>query len=170
MTTKRIVFARLDGGVSVTVPDPDYMAILMADTPAGQGLTEAQALASVQARSVPGDATNIEIMEVATIPNSREFRNAWEKPGAGAPTINMTKARVIHAERIGQAKITAFSTLARDEEVERIKGNTVVADVMANKRTASGAINIAEIAAQIANAPNPMVLSAIWPNELDDFR
>ncbi len=164
MTEKRIVWQRPDGGVSVTVPAPNYMAELMAS-----GMTEAEALAVVQAKSVPGDATNIEIMEAATLPG-REFRNAWEKPGAGVPAINMAKARDIHAEHIGRARERAGPALDREVAQQRLKGNTAAADALAVKATAARGLDLATIATQIGNAPNPTALAAIWPPELTDYR
>jgi len=158
MTTKRIVYSRPDGGVSVVSPAPEYIAQLVTE-----GATEDEAIAIVQEKDVPPDATNIEVMEFALLPSSREFRNAWEKPGLGVPTVAMAKAREIHAERIAIAQAAEIARLKVEERKERLKSNTAQADAHAATITALEALDLNVLATQIAAAPNPTALSAIWP-------
>ena len=162
---KVIVYSRPDGGVSVCNPAPQRLKELM-----DGGMTEDEAIAVIQLKSVPSNAANIEVMEQSLIPGSREFRNAWEKPGAGPPTINMPKARGIHAEHIATARTTALVVLEKRENHERLKGNTAAADKAASDRTAVAGINLTAEANRISGAANPTALSAIWPAALDGFR
>lgn len=158
MTTKRIVYERPDGGVSIVCPAPRRIAELMAS-----GMTEDEAVAVIQAKDVPADAANVEVMDRTQIPASREFRNAWEKPGAGAPTIGMPKAREIHAQRIAVALTGEIARLKMEERNERLKGKTVQADQHAADAVALVALDVNVLATQVAGAPNPAALSAIWP-------
>ena len=159
--TKRIVYSRPDGGVSVVCPAPEYIEKLMVE-----GATEDEAIAIVQAKDAPPDATNIEVMEFASLPSSREFRNAWEKPGQGAPVVAMAKAREIHAEHMGQAQAVEIARLKIEQRKERLKGSTAQADSHAATITALEALDLNVLAVQIANAPNPTALSAIWPADV----
>lgn len=162
---KVIVYSRPDGRVSVVNPAPRHIAELMAG-----GITEDEAIASVQAKDVPLDATNVEIMEQSLILTSREFRNAWEKSGAGVPTINMPKARIIHAKKIIAAKDRAIIVLQRRADEATIEGRAADATQTANDKTAIEGLNLATIATRIAGAANPTALSAIWPTELQEFK
>ena len=158
MTTKRIVYSRPDGGVSVVCPAPAYIAQLMAG-----GATEDEAITAVQAKDVPPDATNIEVMELASLPSNREFRNAWEKPGAGVPTVAMSKARDIHAERMAHVQVAEIARLKVEERKERLNDNTAQADAHAATVIALEALDLNVLATQIAAAPNPTALAAVWP-------
>ena len=89
MTTKRIVYTRPDGGVSIVIPAPRFIAMLI-----DSGATEDQAMAEVRLRDVPSDAANVEVMETALLPSSREFRDAWEQSPSGV-VINPIKAQEI---------------------------------------------------------------------------
>lgn len=161
MTTKRIVYSRPDGGVSIVVPAPEMVARFD---------TEAEALAAIQAKDVPADATNVEIMDLNQIPVSREFRDAWEKPGAGVPVVNMPKARVLHAKKITAARIKAITMLQRRADEATLEGRTADATKAANDRAAVEGLNLTTIATQIAATANPTALSAIWPAELQEFK
>ena len=162
-----IVYSRPDGGVSICSPAPARLAEL-----AAEGKTDAEALAMIQIsclETIPG-ATNIEHMDRSFIPVSREFRNAWEKLGVGGPTVNMPRARDIHARHLSAARAKALVVLEKREIRERLKGNAAVANRAATDRTAVVGLNLTALAAQIAGAANPTALSAIWPVVLDEFR
>ncbi len=75
----------------------------------------------------------------------------------------MPKARDIHADRMGVAHAAEIARLKIEERRERLKGNTSQADAHAATVTALEALNLNALATQIANAPNPTALSAIWP-------
>ncbi len=155
MTTKRIVYKRPDGGVSVVCPAPNAR---------NSGESETDFVARISAKVVPIDAANIEVMEASTLPG-REFRNAWEKPGAGI-AVSMPKARDIHAEHMGRAHAAEISRLKVEERSERLKGNTTQADAHAATVTALEALDLNVLATQIAAVPNPAALSAIWPAQV----
>lgn len=169
MTTKRIVYRRSDGVVEVVVPGLQRMNQLT-----GFGLSEDEALDIVRTNALAGFAEqgfglaqDVEIMEEALISQTRvgdrDFRNALEKPGLGPPTVNMPKAREIHADRIALTQATEIARLKIEERKERLKGNTAQADSHAATITALEALDLNVLATQIANAPNLTALSAIWP-------
>lgn len=172
---KCIVFRRLNGECTVVYPAPKRLAELMT-----QGLTEAEALASIEAKALkeaalrpdtaPAVNPGTEVIEVSQLPSSREFRDAWEKLGAGPPTINMPKARVIHAREINNTRDKATTILQRSADEAVLEGRTADATKAANDKSAVEGLNLATIATQIANAGNPTALSAIWPTELQEFR
>lgn len=162
---KVIVYSRPDGGVSVVNPTPQYIAELI-----DGGMTEDEAISVVQAKDVPAGATNVEVMDKALILATREFRDAWEKLGAGVPTINMSGARVIHAGKISRTRTRAVAILQRRADEATLEGKTVDATKATNDKVAVEGLDLTTIAAQIAGAANPTALSAIWPVELQEFR
>ena len=162
---KVIVYSRPDGGITVVHPAPKRIAELM-----GGGMTEDEAIAVVQAKSVPADATNVEVMDRALIPASREFRDAWEKNGAGPPTVSMAKARDIHVSHIARAKMSAERALEVEEIELRLRDDIPAADVKAAALASVRGLDLATIATQIQGVANPTALSAVWPTELLGFR
>ena len=155
MTTKRIIYTRGDNGVSVIVPAPIYIAQLMAG-----GNTEDQAIAIVQEKNVPSDAADITV--VAAVLSDRTFRNAWRQI-AGVISVDMPTARDIHAERMGAAHAAEIARLKINERKERLKSNIAQANSHAATVVALEALDLNVLATQIAAAPNPTALSAIWP-------
>ena len=158
MTTKRIVYKRADGGTSIVGPAPRRINDLMAE-----GMTEDQAIAVIQARSVPVDATNTEVMDMATIPVSREFRDAWVKPPVGPPTVNMPKAHPIHMGRI---------RAVRDIELTKLDVEYMRADESGNQTEKA---RIGTLKQSLRGIPQtfdlegyntPEELSAAWPTNL----
>ncbi|MFQ5741992.1 MAG: hypothetical protein ACE5HV_00205 [Acidobacteriota bacterium] len=167
---KAIVYRWPDGGVSIVHPSQSYLATLMA-----RGMTEAEALAAVQAKVVPSDATGVEIVEDSDIPgfdsvtgtlHHHEFRDALEKPSVGPPIVNMAKARKIHVRVIEDVKGREVSRLASEEARARSAGRTVDADKAASDRAVVEAIDLGAVNNQITNAATPEELSAVWPAEL----
>lgn len=153
-----IVYSRPDGGVSVVNPAPSRVAELMVG-----GMTEAQALASIQASAMPDNATNVEVMDRALIPALREFRNAWERLGTGPPTINMPKARDIHAAKMAVAVVAEIALLRGQERKQRLRGNTSQADQHAANVSALESLDLGLLASRMQSAPTPAALSAVWP-------
>ncbi len=78
----------------------------------------------------------------------------------------MPKARNIHAERMGAAQAAEIARLKVEERKERLKSNTAKADAHAATITALEALDLNVLATQIAAAPNPTALSAIWPADV----
>lgn len=77
----KLIYTRPDGGLSVVHPAP--------------GVT----VEELMARSVPSDATNVQVVDDAEIPTDRTFRNAWKQSGAKVEH-DMAKAKEIaHAKR-----------------------------------------------------------------------
>ena len=150
---KRIIYTRPDGGVSVVVPTREHIARFD---------TEDDAISEIMARSVPPDATFISTVEDAELPSDRTFRNAWRQSGS-IVSVNIPLARAIHAERMGAAQSAEIARLKVEERKERLKGNTTKAAAHAATITALEALDLSVLATQIANAPNPTALSAIWP-------
>lgn len=169
MTTKRVIYRRSDGIVEVVVPGLQRMSELMT-----AGNSEDEAIAIIQSGALAGlaergfgPAEDVEVMDEAQIPQTRvgdrAFRNALEKPGLGPPIVNITKAREIHAERVASALLFESRRLEDQEATARIAGRTADADKAASDAIAIGAVSLANLATQIAAAPNPTALSAIWP-------
>lgn len=126
---KVIAYSRPDGGVSVVNPAPGRVAGLVAG-----GMTEDEAIAVIQAKSVPGDATQVEVMDRPLIPTSRVFRNAWTKSGGGPPVVDMPKARVIKTEQIRRERDKRLK--AEDVETMKAIQNPAQLNVIeARKRT-----------------------------------
>jgi len=111
---------------------------------------------------MPADAINIVAADDPTFPSSKVFRNAWRKAGA-VVSVDMPVAREIHAERIAAAQIAEIALLKVEERKERLKGNTAQADAHAATVTVLDALDLNVLATRIANAANPMTLTAIWP-------
>ncbi len=81
--SKRILFTRPDGGVSIIIPAPE--------------ITIARAL-----QDVPADAQNVEVVDADAIPNDRTFRAAWKQEGKVCVECP-TKSRAI-AHQIRRSK------------------------------------------------------------------
>ena len=152
----RIVFTRPDGGVSVVVPTPEFLAKFS---------TLAEGMAAVQAQSVPSNSTDVQLIDSANVLTDRTFRNAWRQ-SAGVIAVDMPLARDIHAGRVAAAQVAEIARLKVEERAERIKGNTSQADAHAATITALEALDLNVLATQIAAAPNPTALSAIWPAQV----
>lgn len=60
---KRIIFPNDDGGVSILIPSPEYLA--------------EHTIEELAAKDVPAGKT-YKIVDVSDIPEDRTFRNAWE--------------------------------------------------------------------------------------------
>ena len=85
---KRIIYTRLDGGVSVVTPNINTNEIL----------TEEEAVQRAFDK-LPAGAINPQIVEANTISSDRTFRNAWEKDEKVIKT-NMTKAKDMTKDRL----------------------------------------------------------------------
>jgi hypothetical protein len=60
---QRIIYPNDDGGVSILIPTPEYLA--------------EHTIEELAAKDVPAN-TAYKIVDVADIPTDRTFRNAWE--------------------------------------------------------------------------------------------
>ena len=89
---KRIIYTRLDGGVSVVTPNINTNEIL----------TEEEAVQRAFDK-LPSSAINPQIVEADTISSDRTFRNAWEKDEKVIKT-NMTKAKDMTKDRLREER------------------------------------------------------------------
>lgn len=147
MTTKRIIYTRPDGGVSIIGPAPEFIA--------GFDGTEDEALAFIQAKDVPADAVDAVQVDETIIPTDRTYRNAWRQAG-GNISVDMPAARVIHANHIEAAK----RKLARDLIEREMMGENVTAE-----KTALRAI---DVGAEITAAQTTDSLKDAWPMALGE--
>jgi hypothetical protein len=147
MMANHIVFNRPDGGVSIIIPASDVP------------------IATVLARSVPEDATDVTVVDEITLPTDRTYRNAWEQV-AGKITVAMPKARVIHSGRIAQAIIDESARLGLLPAGLRLQGKTKEADQAVDDKAAVDELDLTALATQMAKASNPTTLHAIWPSVL----
>lgn len=157
MTTKRIVYTRSDGGVSVVIPMPEHIAKLIA-----QGMTEDEAVDVVKASDVPVGSINVVVTDFASLPD-RTFRDAWIRTGPSLPAVNIVKARKIHSDRISHAIATETARLKLSEQAAALDGRPADAANDLATRTAIEALDLAILATQIAAAGNANALKAIWP-------
>lgn len=104
MSTKRIVYTR-NGTVEVVIPAPRFLSTFA---------SEAEGLAAVVAKSVPPDATNVQIVEADTLPTDRVFREAWTQAG-NAIVENVVKARSLRLEEYQRARIERLRELLEQE-------------------------------------------------------
>ena len=152
----RIVYTRPDGGMSVVNPAPEFLA---------KFTTLLEGMAAIQAKSVPSDATDAQLIDSADVLPDRTFRDAWRQSG-GLLAVDMSLAREIHAERIAAAQAAEIARLKVEERKERLKGNTAQANDHAATATALEALDLNALATRITNAPNVAVLKAVWPTRL----
>ena len=93
---------------------------------------------------------------------SRATGNALKWDGIKI-VVDMPAARGIHADHMANAQVAEIARLRVEERKERLKGNTTQADTHAATVVALEALDLNALATQIAAAPNPTALSAIWP-------
>lgn len=96
--------------------------------------TEDQFLARLAAKDVPGDATNVQIVDEAVIPSGRTFRNAWAHCQVNGCRIDMPKARAIACDMLRRERSERFKKLDGDWMRETAKGNANVAAEIEAKR------------------------------------
>lgn len=145
-----IVFTRPDGGVTVVVPVSGISTAL------------------VLKKDIPGDAVDITVVDSTTLLTDRTFRDAWVQ-AAGNITVDMPKARAIHAVHMAQIKVSETARLILAEVELRLQGNTVEADNAVTDKATLDGFNLSSLATQMAAAPNPTALKAIWPASLPVF-
>lgn len=133
-------------------------------------ITEDQAMQLIADKDVPPSASNVVIVDMTDLPSKADgFFDAWERdltPGPNVISVNMPKARAIHAGRLGEAQGVEIARLKVEERRERLKGNTAQANAHAAIATALEALDLNQLATRIATAPNSVALSAVWPAQL----
>ena len=98
---RKIIYTRLDGGLSVVHP----VLNTRGEVP---GFTEADAEARAWAK-LPANAINPRWADDTEVPSDRTFRNAWED--SGVVSVNMTKARELHRTRLRELRKPRMESL-----------------------------------------------------------
>lgn len=119
-------------------------------------------LASVNTRS----STHVGDIDHSELPKDHEYFKKARRWDGAQVTIDIAKARDIHAERIAAAQLSATADLQLTERKERLKGNTVQTAKLAAMIVDLEALDLDVLATQIAAAPNPAALNAVWPIQI----
>ena len=145
---RKIIYQRLDGGVSVVHPVINTLGEVA-------GFTEAQAEQRAFAK-LPADAINPRFVDAADIPTDRTFRDAW-KPDL---TVDMPKAREIHREHLRQMRAPLLAAL----DAEYLRADEL-GDLTEKARIASKKIALRNVTADpaIGAAITPERLAAVIP-------
>ena len=157
MTTKRIIYTRPDGSVSVIAPAPEYIVCFESVD---------DALAAIARKDISDGAADIQVVSVEHIPTDRVFRNAWERdlsPSPDAIRINMSKARVIHMDLVRIARNAELAALdiehqradEQNDEDRKVK-------IAAKKQ----ALRDLPATFDLTQYDTPDKLKAAWPDEL----
>lgn len=115
---KKIIYSRLDGGVSIVVPAPKEML-----EKALGPMTTQEYEDHVRTRSIPAEATNVRDLEDVDIPTSREFRDAWEDSQTGTQIdISLEKAKEIQLKKLRVLRDTALKENDKEFNIAMKKG------------------------------------------------
>lgn len=156
--SKVLTYQRADGGISVVHPTPENLAKHGGDANA--------ALLAQQSKVVPVDATNPEIIDLASLPTDRKFRNAW-KQGVAAVDVDMPQARVIHMDKIREHRRRQFLKLDEVRRNAEDDGDATALTAAKAKRVLFKDIpQTSQEATDITAATTPSALDAIWPTTL----
>lgn len=156
MTTKCIVYVRPDGGVSVVVPAPQAQ---LPDE------TEDDFLARIQGKDVPAGVIS-QVVDRASFPADRTFRNAWEHDAAGsAVRVNLPKARTIHKDRLLARRDAAISGLQPKLDRADDAGDNAKIKSIKDARKASRNLDTT-LDALLAALTTPEALAAFVPPEI----
>lgn len=154
MTIKRIVYERPDGGVSIVIPAPEFVARFK---------DESEAISVIMAKDVPVDATNIIICNATDLPKQENFRDAWERFGVSV-RVNMQKAQAMHMNDIRSMRNKKLSELDV-LQMRAIVGqkNDEINSIENDKQ------NLRDIPEtfDLSQAKTPDDLKALWPDRLE---
>lgn len=158
---KVITYTRADGGISIVSLSRRALSALVSEK-----VTEEQAAAILQQKVVPTNATDVQHCDQSQIPTDRRYRDAWESDlsGSGNPiTVNMTKARAIHRDRLRAARPSRFAELdAKWMKAVATNDGTEATRCEAQRQTLRDLPQNPAIDA----AATPEELMALWPAEL----
>ena len=145
---QKVIYTRPDGEVSVVNP------ALGVD------------IDTVLARSIPGDAVNVTVVDETSIPTDREFRNAWRQ-SAGVINIPVTQARKVARRRITalvSKEIALLDDIRTKAQIEN--DTTLIGQVDARKATIQSTV-IPAIRDGIANAATIASLKTVRRTYID---
>ena len=108
------------------------------------------------------EVTSTREISESDIPSDTTFKDAWQDDGTSI-TVDMPKARAIHAVRIAQARNNKSAQLGLKEAELRLRGKATEADKAAGDRAVVDGADLGALGTQIAAAPNPTALKAVWP-------
>ena len=142
---KRIIYTRLDGGVSVVSPALDT----------DEGLAAAQA-------KLPADVINPKIVDFSVIPQDRTFRNAWRQ-NESLVQHDMPKCRDIWRGKLRELRRPKMAALDVAYMQADERGDTVE-----KARIAAEKQKLRDVTAdpRIDAAVTPEALKAVMPVEL----
>lgn len=159
---KKVIYTRPDGGMSVFNPCEgarlafgvldaagNYIAVSAKPLPVDRFMrrwpvagvtaqwaeTEDEFISRVAAKSVPADASNVQIVEPDVIPTDRTFRNAW-KPDAGAVVVDMVKAVAIHKDRLREIRAPKLAALDAEYMMAMEQNDTARMQIVAARKQA----------------------------------
>ena len=118
--------------------------------------TEDEFLARVMRKSVPPDATDVQIVDIASIPQDRTYRNAL-RPNL---SFDMDKARDIHKDMMRRARQPMLEALDVSYQRADESGDSAAKQAIVERKKA-----LRDITADpaIEAAKTPAELSKIWP-------
>jgi hypothetical protein len=169
--TKKIIYTRPDGGLSVVHPaegarlahgfvrdgvrhttkPPMRMESFFRRWPAELSPiwaeTEDEFIARIQAKDVPADASGVMIVDESAIPTDRSFRDAWKAEGAGIG-VDFTKAQEITKERLRRERAPLLAAL--DVQFQRaLETGADTAPIVAEKQRLRDVTKLADAATSL---------------------
>lgn len=142
---RKIIYTKAGGGISVVTPVFNTFGEV-------KDFTEAQAEQRAWDK-LPADAVNPRWVDPIEVPTDRTFRNAWED--TGKVSINMSKAREIHKERLRLIRAQLLSVLDVDYQRADEQGNVALKAHIAAKK---------QVLRDVTK--HPSIASAQTPDEL----
>ncbi len=161
---KIVIFNNPDGTITVRVPVQNPLP--ESDAARRSGETEDEHFERLVSGPNRKGGSRVAVIEDTDLPiGHSDFKAARRWDGVKV-TVDMPTAREIHAESIAVVQAAEIARLKIEERSERLKSNTTQADSHAATITALEALDLNVLATQIAAAPNPTALSAIWPADV----
>lgn len=151
--SKRLLFTRADGGLSVFAAAPDTRL---------DGETEEECLVRLMPMVVPADAAAPRIVDIGDLPSGTGFRDAWRDNGVSVQ-VDMERAREMHMDRIRKSRDTALKALDIDYMRTLEQGDTAAQQAIASEKQRLR--DIPETFDLGVHA-TPESLAAAWPDGL----
>lgn len=155
----RIAYTRPDGGVSIVsaAPKADIERVI-------GPMTAQEYLAHVLSRSIPSDATDVNVLPLNWTPPDGTFRNAWRQVN-GIFSVDMPTAREIWRDKMRARRRLRFEILdALYLQADEQSNLTLKQQIAAKKQELRDITALPEIDA----AQTTTDLKAVWPTILDE--